>query len=716
MPRPDPSLRSIFFRRPAAGWRRVITAAFPLLLLSILTAGLAGCRGHSPVPFRTSAHPDIILITVDTLRADALEYAGNTIVKTPNIDRVAAEGIVFTDAHAQNVITLPSHINILTGLYPFEHGVRDNEGFVLNSAIPTMATFLHSAGYGTAAFVSGFPLDSRYGLSHDFDVYDQSFPQGAYEYRFIEPRRPSSQTVPAAQKWFDAHGGKPRFLWIHLYDCHSPYQPPSPFDQEYRDHPYLGDVAAVDRSLGPLFDDLRSQKRPFLLVFTADHGESLGEHGEETHGVFAYEVTLHVPLILWSPGHLKRGVDRGLARHIDILPTVLQAAGVKIPDNLPGRSLFHRPPDPKETSYFEALSMTYERGWAPLRGEIGEGYKYIDLPTPELYNLRNDPREQDNLYSRDAEMVRYLRNALLPDETALPAASPASAEEAAKLRSLGYLGGNAQLKKSYGEQDDPKRLVYLDSKLQRVILLYSRGQLPAAIALAKSVVAERPTMRTGYEYLSFMQGQEGDDAEAVHTLEEARRRGLLNLSLASRLGLLYSEMGRSKDALEILEPLRDCGNTDVLNALGIARADAGEFDASLAAFQAALAVDPRNAQSWQNIGITWLHHGNLPQAVAAFEKGLAINEELPRAWNAYGVALQEMGKTSEALAAWQKAVAQDPQQFDALFNIGVVAAQTGRPATARKAFEQYIRTAPPGVFAKEIAQARQFLARLAAAS
>ena len=228
-----------------------------LLFGALLLSANAACRPSARKPFAGVSRADVVLITIDTLRADSVGFLGNRRVETPVLDRLAREGRVFPDAHAQNVVTLPSHANILTGLYPFQHGVRDNEGFVLPSRFATLATLLHERGYGTAAFIGAFPLDARFGLSRGFDVYDQSYPQGANEYQFVMPERPAAEVVAAARAWFSRSGQAPRFLWVHLYDCHAPYRPPPPFDSRYAAEPYLGEVAAVDAALAPLVEDGR---------------------------------------------------------------------------------------------------------------------------------------------------------------------------------------------------------------------------------------------------------------------------------------------------------------------------------------------------------------------------------------------------------------------------------------------------------------------------
>jgi arylsulfatase A-like enzyme/tetratricopeptide (TPR) repeat protein len=678
-----------------------------------LVASDGGCRKPPEQPLPAVSNPDVVLITIDTLRYDALGFTGNPRVATPNLDRVAREGIVFSNAHAHNVMTLPSHVNILTGLYPYQHGVRNNQGFRLARGIPTLATFLKARGYATGAFIGAFPLDARFGLSRDFDVYDQRYPQGANEYDFTVAERSGPEVVAAARQWRSSVRGRPSLLWVHLYDCHSPYRPPAPFNQQYAGDPYLGEVAGVDAALEPLLADLRTAASGArLLIVTSDHGEALGDHGEKTHGLFAYETTLHVPLLLWNPGVLPPRVEKRLARHVDIVPTVLDALGVPPPKGLSGASLL-RPAPSAAMSYFEALTACLERGWAPLTGVFDGRYKFIDLPIPELYDLASDSQESRNIIRERTDVVRRLQ-AAIPSEVAPPAPAAPSTEEMARLRSLGYLGGGAPPRRHFGPEDDPKNLVSIDADLQRVVDLYQRRELREAIELASQIVRRRPTMQTGYEFLSLLQGQAGDDAAAIRTLEEAKRRDLLAENLISRLGLLYSENGRHREALSVLEPLATSQNPDVLNGLGIALAGAGKTREALEAFHRALEVDPRDAMAYQNIGITQLHQRKLSEALASFDAAFAINDRLPRAWNGRGVALKESGRPEEAIQAWKRAVELDPEQFDALFNLGVVALERRDKDLARSSLSQFVDRAPPARFGPDIARARGMLAQLTA--
>jgi arylsulfatase A-like enzyme/Flp pilus assembly protein TadD len=710
-------------RASARAGRRPGRAGVALLLLFV---GAVGCRnrGTTRRPFAGVERPDVVLVTIDTLRFDALGSNGNGRVETPVLDRLAREGRTFVNAHAQNVVTLPSHANILTGLYPFEHGVRNNDSFRLPDGIPTLATILKAKGYATAAFIGAFPLDSRFGLARGFDVYDQSYPQGANEYQFVLPERPAAEVVPAARAWLARArtAGAPRFLWVHLYDCHAPYRPPEPFASRYAAEPYLGEVAAVDAALAPLVEDLAraESKTPALLVVTSDHGEALGDHGEKTHGLFAYEATLHVPLILWAPGWIPAAADSRSARHVDILPTVLSLVrGASVPKAAAGAGLLDLPPTSSrgatEASYFESLTTFYERGWAPLRGVVSRGFKYVDLPVPELYDLGADPAEKSNLALRRTDVVRELK-ARLPKAAfstgPATAAEKTSVDTAANLRSLGYLAGRGAAKERFGPEDDPKTLVGIDAQIHEMVDLYQTRHGAEAVALAQRILRERPEMSTGYEYLSFLQGQAGNDSGAIRTLQEAQRRGLLDDRLRSRLGLLLAGVGKPEEALRVLAPLFRSVDPDAWNAIGIARSGAGQTASAVEAFERALSLDPRNAIACQNIGIAFVQAGDFRRALAAFDRAFALNERLPRAWNGRGVALEELGRHAEAVAAWKRAVDLDPAQFDALFNIGVVSAEHADAATARTALQAFLEHVPPSRSPADVMRAKQILARL----
>ncbi len=661
------------------------------VLVALVLAG-ACTRSAPPKEAAAARAPDLFLITLDTVRADALGFAGNREVETPHLDRFAAEGRVFTNAHAHNVVTLPSHACILTGLYPFHHHLHDNVSPPLDPSIPTLATLLRARGYATAAFVGAFPLDARFGLGAGFEVYDDKYGKGRESTEFTMAERAAPEVIRPALEWLSKPDARPRFLWVHLYDAHAPYAPPSPFAERYAKNPYLGEIAALDAALLPLLDAIRARERS-LAVVTADHGESLGEHGEETHGLFAYEATLHVPLVLRGSG-VTPGTDSRPARHVDVAPTLLAAAGPAGAAPFDGAPLLAA--ESPSRSYFEALSATFNRGWAPLRGVLDTGKKYIDLPLPELYDLPADPREAKNLLPDD-EKLRAFRRLIPPEAYDEKRPGAPRAEDAAKLRSLGYLPGSAPAKAAYGPGDDPKRLVPLDAALQRAVSLYQRGRLQDAIAALKGVVKARPTMAAGYEQLAFLYQQKGDLGAAERTLRDSFSRKIATEAMAQRLALVLCEAGRPKEAVAVLEPYAASKDPDTLDALGIAWSDGGDLGHAVEAFSRALALDAGDARARQNLGIAYLKADDPQRARAELEAALAINDRLAGAWNGLGVARARLNDVDGALAAWRKSYESDPTRLDGLLNLGLLAARTGRAEAAKAALGEFLEHAPPGM-------------------
>jgi arylsulfatase A-like enzyme/Tfp pilus assembly protein PilF len=659
---------------------------------------------------------DVVLITIDTLRYDAVGFDGNPRKTTPNLDRVAAAGRVYSAAHAHNVITLPSHTNILTGLYPYEHGVRENAGFRLSAKTETIATRLKARGFVTGAFVGAFPLDSRYGLSNGFDVYEEMYKQTEEPEDFQIQQARAEEVVARALEWYRAQSGRPRFLWVHVYDPHAPYDPPALWRDRFPDDLYLGEVAYTDAALQPILEAVTSVHPTPLLFVTGDHGEARGDHGELTHGLFAYEATLHIPMLLWCPDLVSSGQDSASARHVDYLPTVLDVLGVEKPDVLHGRSLLaeRAKGNVPSDSYFESLSATLNRGWAPLRGLISGGEKFIDLPVPELYDLTDDPAETHNLASAGSvpDALRRLRKKLLDVPAGSLDRASVGAEEAAKLRSLGYLSGNAEARQSYGPADDPKNLIEVDRQLHKVIELFQLQKSAEAIPIAKKLVAEHPKMKTGYLQLAYLLQQHGDPAGALRVYDRAVAEGLGGESLDRKRALLLSESGRPAEAVRLLEPYRESEDLETLNALGIALTDAGRPEDGLVVFSRALSLQPRNALAFLNSGIADLKLSRLDDARRNLETALSISRRSPRALNALGVVWSRLDQPKKAIEAWTLCVQADPQQYDALYNLGRVAGQIGEWKTAREALTRFVQTAPPNRYARDIREVRSALASL----
>ena len=679
------------------------TRAFLLLL----TLSLACHPRETTTP--GADKPDIILVTIDTLRADSVGFAGNTKVKTPFLDKLASEGVVFANAHAHNVVTLPSHTNILTGLYPYQHGVRDNAGYKLAPKFETVATMLHQIGYTTGAFIGAYPLDSRYGLNQGFDTYDDNYGKGAASLDFAVQERPAAAVLDAAAKWWAANAGKKRFLWIHIYDPHAPYRPPEPFATQYAADPYLGEIAAVDDALSKQLAPLL-ESNPLLIV-TSDHGEGRGDHGELTHGLFAYEATLKIPLLVHQTGVVPHRVENSYVRHIDIVPTILERAGMAKPAALLGASLLKT--GVARDSYFESLSTSINRGWAPLTGVIRGTEKYIDLPISELYDLPRDPGEKDNVRDarrRDVEQARAFLKSLNAQINAPN--RDVSDEEKAKLRSLGYVSGSGAMKTSYTAADDPKNLVQLDNEMHQVVEAYEARDMATALRLARHVVAARPEMAAGRELLAFVLQQSEHVPEAIENLRAAIRNGGENTGTRVQLGLLLTESGRIDEAVQVLAPLAASNDPDALNAYGVALADQGKLDDAAKQFDRVLQSDANNAPALQNLGIVALRRDDVAGAMSFLGRALALNPRLPLALNTLGVVYARQGDYARAVESWNRAVDVDPRQYDALFNIGLVEGRAGHRAEARAALSRFIATAPKERYGEDLATARQALASL----
>jgi tetratricopeptide (TPR) repeat protein len=604
--------------------------------------------------------------------------------------------------------------------------VRENAGFRLASSTPTLATMLRAKGFATGAFIGSFALDSRFGLNTGFDVYDERYGQSNVNSGFVMRERRGDVVVAAATDWIGRQKGK-WFAWVHLFDPHAPYRPPAPFAEQYNDRRYYGEVAFTDFALAPLLEAARAATgRPTLVVVTGDHGEGLGDHGEMTHGLFAYEATLHVPLILaqlnrktpaWpaeGPSKAGRVLDAP-ARHVDILPTILAALGQTAPAGLSGRSLLGRDPGDAVSSYFEALAASLNRGWAPLTGVLTGREKYISLPIPELYDLRSDPGEATNLADRDPARRRVLENRLGQFGPVQPQARQAvDAESRSRLQALGYVTGQAAQKDRYTEDDDPKRLVQLDSLMWKAIELCVENRQREAIPIYRQVISARPTMEVAYAQLAMLFWEIGEPEEAIATLRTALAAGVSSVQLTTKLGTYLAETGKVKEAVPLLQQATSANTEDVdaLNALGIALGRSGRTTEAVSAFEQILRLAPSNAMALENLGSIALAGHRWDDARRYFDHALQLDAASAQAHNGLGVVEMEAGNRKAAIEHWEAAVARDPQNFDALYNVATELVNDNRPEAAGPYLERFIRTAPPAFYAPDIARARNMLARI----
>ncbi|MFQ6083570.1 MAG: sulfatase-like hydrolase/transferase [Candidatus Aminicenantia bacterium] len=673
---------------------------------------------------------NVLLITIDTLRADYLSCYGSKIIKTPNIDNLAKNGILFKYAVAHNVVTLPSHISILTGTYPVFHGVRDNVGFRLDEKSVILSEILKERDYKTAAFIGAFPLDNRFGLDQGFDLYDDFYGNTGAQNDFTFVERRAEEVIEPAQIWLQSNRRNSWLCWIHLFDPHIPYDPPQPFKDKYPDNFYAGEVAYTDFMIGKLLQFLKESgmERETLIILTADHGESLGEHGERTHGIFTYNCTLHIPLIFYQPEIFRKltVIDKRV-RHIDIVPTILDILNIKIPKQVQGRSLIPLIKNPRkwrvDDSYFEAMSPHLNRNWAPLQGILSEQYKYIDLPIEELYDMESDYREENNLAESKKSVVEKL------DERLIKFISKYSSKESKeikrieedpetleKLRALGYIGGISQkpLKKTYTIEDDPKRLIDLDSMTHEAIAAYSRGNSHQAIEIFNTILKRRPTFSLIYSQLSFIYHEIGQFEKAIETLEKALSLGLENESILSKLGVCLQEVGKLDRSIEILEITVDKypQHVEAYNYLGISYWRSGQFEKAIKTFEKLLFLDSNYASGYNNLGSVYLSKRQYDLAKKQFKKAIKYDPNLAGPYNGLGVVYANKGDYNQAIENWKKAVELDNKQYDALYNLGILLTKMDKFEEAIKYLEQFVATAPEYKYATDIEKMKKLIARI----
>ena len=671
--------------------------------------------------------PNVLLITIDTLRADYLSCYNKTKVETPNIDRMASEGLLFSRAFAHNVLTLPSHINILTGTYPFSHGVRDNVGFRLGEEALLISEILKDKGYKTAAFIGAFPLDDRFGLNQGFDVYDDFYGDTPQLNKLFFVERPAEKVIDASLNWINAQAEGVWFCWIHLFDPHIPYNPPPDIKKKYPSDLYGGEVAYVDQQLGTLFKFFEREKYKDypLIIITSDHGESLGEHGELTHGVFAYNSTLHIPLIIFQPKVFpKPKVIQKVVRHVDIAPTILDILSLKIPDTIQGRSLLPLVKHPskweEDWCYFENLSPNLNRNWAPLYGLIQENYKFISLPIPELYNLESDIEEKNNLATKEKRLLNKLKkdldNLLSKEKHPVLARRLENRETLEKLRTLGYIADHLDgpKKRNFSAEDDPKNLIALDKKMQKGMIAFKEGMYKKAQILLEQIIEVKPDFVRVYEHLSYIYNEIGQTEKAVKLLERASRIIPDNPILITKLAVSLQEAGQLQRAKTMLEDLVRSYPQDVeiLNFLGVTYWKLGNNQEALEVFLRAIFLDKGYASLYNNIGSVYLSEENYFQAEQYFKKAIFYDPNLASAYNGLGVINADRKELPQAIENWKKAVDLSENQHDALYNLCIGLTQMNQFKEAIYYIELYLATVPSKKYGSEIKKMKELSARL----
>jgi arylsulfatase A-like enzyme/Tfp pilus assembly protein PilF len=630
---------------------------------------------------------NLVVVTIDTLRPDHLHCYGYSKIETPNLDAIARAGVLFENAVTQAPLTPPSHASIFTGLNPPAHHVRDTGGFVLQPSTTTLATILQQRGWDTAAFISAAVLKKVFGFNQGFAVYDDQLPRPGKGHEFDEDaERRAGETVDHAVRWLEAQSGKPYFLWVHIYDPHAPYQPPAPFREKYKDRLYDGEIAYADHELGRLFEAVR-KKSPgnTLIAVLSDHGESLGEHGEYTHGVFLYDATLRIVFLLSGPGVPAGARIQAQARAIDFLPTILALMGGRPPAAVQGVSLTpcFAGKDSATLSYAETLYPKINMGWAELRAIRTNRWKYIRAPKPELYDLSQDPGETHNvIQGHETEVRKFearLNSVIGSDGVEKVATSVVDERTLSQLKSLGYVSGFVS--RSYdlkGEGIDPKDRTGVLKLLETV---ESGGlPMPRRIEMLRQALAEDTADPHIYYELSAAYERAGRSADAMKLYRSAIASGIQSGRLHSRLADLLVRAGRKDEAIPEYEK-------------------AAQFN-------------PSDLQSQANLATAYMEKGRLGDAERVYKWTLTIDPAYGTAYNGLGVIAIQRQDTATARGYFEKAVQLDPELADADLNLGLIYKMAGDRARARECFQAFLAKASPEQYGEVIPQVRQELTEM----
>jgi len=627
---------------------------------------------------------NVLLITIDTLRADRLSCYSPEHLQTPNIDKLAERGVLFSRAFAHTSTTLPSHTNILCGTTPLHHGVHDNFNFVLNEEYLTLTEHLKALNYSTGAFVGGFPLDARFGLDQGFDVYDDDFGKKS------ELEIQAEFVVNKALSWLELQEN-PWFLWIHCYDPHDPYDPPEPFLKRYENDMYNGEVAYVDHVLGRLYNYFEKNGLfgNTLIVFTGDHGEALGQHGEVTHGFFAYNEVIRIPLIICSPEISKDRIDQYVS-HIDIFPTVCDLLDVKKPAFLQGISLtpaIKGKKIPSRAHYFESLYPFYGRGWAPLRGFIQGGEKFIDSPISEFYDIENDFIESNNLAKmKNMENYRKQLDRIMDDQSnsETPASRRAIDKEALrKLESLGYISNpNLVAKENFGPDDDIKTLLPLYNKANLITNLYKKGEISidGAMESLKEVLSDTQKIDIAFQGLASFYREMGRLDSAIEVLRQGLEYHPSSFEILRDLVKYLSEAGKHQDVISICNDIYVVQmefEADIWNFLGYAYWKTGNLEKAVETYEKALAIDDENPALLSNFGNIYLsiypktnQQNHLRRAIELFVRSIELDSKNAQAHYGLGMAYLGSHDIDKAISQWEKVLELQSDYVMAIFNLG----------------------------------------------
>jgi len=672
--------------------------------------------------------PNVILVTMDTTRADHLACYGYPNVRTPNLDALAQNGILFEQCTSTNPLTLPAHCSILTGFNPTYHGVRINGNTALSSEQTTLAEVLSANGYTCGAFLGAFVLDGRWGLNQGFAHYDDEFDLKKYKHLDLGGvQRPGNEVVDAALAWLTDNKTKPFFAWVHLYDPHHPYEPPEPYFSQYNGGAislYDGEIAFVDSQVGRLTEWLAANglDRRTLVVAVGDHGEGLGDHGEMTHGYFIYDSTTRVPLILATPIEALRGrrVTSQVAT-VDIFPTVLEIAGIPGTPSVQGRSLLPLGFDPSRgrevPAYSESMAPNLQFGWAPLHGLHTSRFKLIDAPRPELYDISTDREEVFDLSDQSPDVLARMKRDLvvLMAESSIGAPDPQAAdldkETVERLAALGYIGAPVSKKQaspgSDGPLADPKDKHQVFEGVQRAGELITREKYAEAVEILNTVLMEDPAIPQALLLLANGYVELGRTEEAKAKLDLLLRSDPENVQALIGLANILLKEGKNDDVIALCKRTLsvDERNTQAYTLMGEVYMRMADNAAALPYLEKAVDIQPKLTQNRLSLAACLIGVKQYARAESLLKDIIKANPKFPLAHFNLGLLYEEQGQIEQARASYAEEISNFPNHFRAHFNFGKILFKLGDLDAYLEEMRTVVRIAP------DVPEGYLFLAR-----
>jgi len=626
---------------------------------------------------------NILLFTLDTTRADHLGCYGYEKVETPNIDHLAETGILFENAICQAPLTLPSHSSIFTGTYPFYHGVRDNGGFYLEQDKVTLAEVLKEHNLDTSAFIAAFVLDSRWGLDQGFDYYYDDFDFTTDKKIDLDSvQREGGEVIEIFFEWFKKNHPKNFFSWIHLFDPHTPYDPPEPYKTRYSKRPwglYDGEIAYVDNLIGKVLDKFREKDilEKTLIVIVGDHGESLGQHDESGHGFFIYDATISVPLIIHFPSSKLGGKQvTAQVETIDIMPTLLQILGLPVPQEVQGKSLIPlimgKNQEAERLAYSETYFPQYRYGWSALKSLRSSQYKYIQAPRPELYDIIHDPKERYNMYKQNLKIAKKFEEKLKSLQEKMAAKGiekrgPQKLDEESreKLMALGYIGGFTSHSKPNKTENlpDPKDKVLIFNEIKLAEGKFAEGKLDEALEKINKVIEKDSKIMQARQVRAQIFLKQNKFKEAIEDCKEALKTDPEYEAAIFSLAHAYKRLKK--------------------------------YDEAIAGYKRLMQLDPRDYNPPLNLGKIYLEMKDVDKAISHLQKAIDIDpERSAMAHNLLGAAYLEKKMPEQAEQEIRKALEMRPRILDAHYNLGFLYEEKKEFNKAIEEYEKEIELNP----------------------